>query len=273
MEEKNSKKGSVSAILLIIALIVIGVMAFFLYQLNNEKNAEAENVKKMEVEIHNLENDNKNLQLRIETLEDIVGKLNDEELKIPDVEEGEEKEYIEMTEENYNKYNSNGYRFEILDMVSNDDDTVTISGVVYKLKELPTLSEDEYNELLDGKKVTVMGYEMEKIEEDTAGHDLVIGTSDETYIRFYVSENDDGTGKLYDYTEAALYELTDIYMEIIVDKDIDTESGFGNISLEEYLKGWFGTGEAAKEIEMIPGYNTEFIFEDGECTLIKFTSV
>ena len=44
--------------------------------------------------------------------------------------------YIEMTEENYNKYNTNGYQFVILDMQENNNSTLTIKGRVYKEKEL-----------------------------------------------------------------------------------------------------------------------------------------
>ena len=259
MGEKKTIKASLLTFFLILAIIAIVVMAYFLYKLNNEKIAETEKVADLQNEISNLETTDNNLN-------DKINNSDNSNVKEDNI------NYIEMTETNYKKYNSNGYQFEIADMISNANNTVTIKGRVYKLKELPTLSKKQYQDLIDGKTITLMGYEM-KINgsEDNVGHDFVIESTGD-WMKFYVDQDSDGTGKLFDYTEAALYEGTDTYMQITVDKDISTESGSGNIPLKQYLNNWSGMAEL-KDTEMLPSYNTEFIFENGKCSSIVFTGV
>ena len=49
-------------------------------------------------------------------------------------------------------------------------------------------------------------------------------------------------------------------------------TGFTNSeNLKEYLKTWTGNIEL-KDEEMLPGFNDEFIFENGKCTSIIFTN-
>ncbi len=259
MEENKVKRISLSTFLLIIAIIVIIIMAYFLYKINNERIVKTEEVISLQNEVSNLESKVNSLNEKINN----NSNTNNDNIN-----------YIEMTEANYQTYNSNGYRFEISDMISNTDSTVTIKGRVYKLKDLPTLSQKQYQDLLEGKTITLMDYEM-KISEDEngkdSGHDFLIESTGD-WIKFYVDQNSDGTGKLSDYTEAALYESTDIYMQITVDNSISTKSGYGDISLKQYLNNWIGKKEL-KDTELLPGYNTEFIFENGKCSSILFTSV
>ena len=93
MEKDQNLKIKLLTFFLILSVIIIILMGYSLFKLNNTKTA-VENVNKSEIN------------------------------------------YIEMTEENYNKYNSNGYQFVILDMQENNNNTVTIKGRVYKEKEL-----------------------------------------------------------------------------------------------------------------------------------------
>ena len=54
MEGKSEKKGSLTTIVLIFALIVIVFMGLLIYRIGNEKNSEAEKVKKLEEQVKNL---------------------------------------------------------------------------------------------------------------------------------------------------------------------------------------------------------------------------
>lgn len=187
-------------------------------------------------------------------------------------------EYIDMTEENYKKYNNeNGkYIFKLLDMTSNGNGTVTIKGRVYKNIDLPILTKEQYNDLLNGKNVNLMGHEMKKnLDEELEGHDLLIEMANEgdPFFKFYVDRNNDGTGKLYDYCEIGIYEGTNIYMKLQVDENIETESGLGKFQLKYYLQNWGGMYLYDEYEEFNPLYNDEFIFEDGVCKKIIFNSI
>lgn len=186
--------------------------------------------------------------------------------------------YIEMTEENYKKYNNDEYLFKIFNIKRNNNKTITIQGRVYKVRELPTLTEEQYNDLANGETVKIMEFEMKLtsdenlIDEDGtyAGHDLYIVS--ENNISFYVSKNDDGTGTLYDAAEIALCDGTDIYMQITLDNNTPTESGLGNMPLSKYLNNKIGYTKLDDTV-VLDTYNTEFTFKNGKCTSIFFPSV
>ena len=79
MEEKKSLKISLSTFLLLIAILVIIVMAYFMYKLNNEKNAEIQKVTKLNNQVSSLESTTKNLQGKIDNVSNIVN--NDANIK------------------------------------------------------------------------------------------------------------------------------------------------------------------------------------------------
>lgn len=82
MEEKKSIKISLSTLFLILALIVIVVMAYFLYKLNNEKIAETEKVSALNNQVSNLENKIENLQGTIDNVSNIVSDTKNENIKV-----------------------------------------------------------------------------------------------------------------------------------------------------------------------------------------------
>ena len=118
--------------------------------------------------------------------------------------------------------------------------------------------------------------------------------TEESYKKYNIGEyqyrisnmidNNDGTitikGRVYKEKDGtrlvdegiATYIGTDIYMKINVDENTSTESGLGNISLKEYLKSYHENDETKDEITTRT-YHEELVFEDGKCTLIKFTSI
>lgn len=188
--------------------------------------------------------------------------------------------YIEMTEENYNKYNTNGYQFVILDMQENNNSTVTIKGRVYKEKELPILTLTQYENLASGQSVNILGYEMKftknedlKDENNTyAGHDLYIESASDG-VSFYVSKNDDGTANLFYPSEISLFDGTDIYMQITLDNTITISYDGGQTTLKQYLQNYSFTSYKVFDILALPLLHDEFIFENEKCTEIQFTNV
>jgi hypothetical protein len=83
-------------------------------------------------------------------------------------------------------------------MKENKNNTITIQGRVYKEKELPILTQSQYEDLINNKTVNILGYEMKltdnadfKDEDNTyAGHDLYI-ESVNNELSFYVDKNND----------------------------------------------------------------------------------
>lgn len=236
MEKNQNLKIKLLTFFLIISVIIIILMGYSLFTLNNTKPT-VKNINKSEIN------------------------------------------YIEMTEENYNKYNTNGYQFVILDMQENNNSTLTIKGRVYKEKELPILTLTQYENLANGQSVNILGYEMKftenedlKDENNTyAGHDLYIESASDG-VSFYVSKNDDGTANLFYPSEISLFDGTDIYMQITLDSTTPTTSGWGNITLGKYIKNYTPFFDP-KDTVHLNLYHDEFIFENGKCISIFFTSM
>ena len=253
-------KKVIEILLVLVVIAIIGIMGVLIYKLNNEKNLSNEKI----ISLNN----------QVQILEETIENLKNENSK--ELETENEIEYIEMTEENYKQYNTNGYRFEIAMMKVVGDGTATVSGRVYKEKELPTITAEEYQTLLNGNTVQVMGVEMKATvfeKAELAGHDMLIeAVSKESALTYYVTKNTDGTGKLAYYGPDISCIGTDIYLELIVDENVPTESGLGNITLKEYLQGWSGDGKMPDEVDL-PDYNEEIVFENGKCVKILFTSI
>ena len=74
MEKK--KKISVQTILLIIAVIIIGVMAFFIYKLSTEKAEEKEKVANSNNQVSSLESTVEDLQGKLDTIANIINSNN-----------------------------------------------------------------------------------------------------------------------------------------------------------------------------------------------------
>jgi hypothetical protein len=73
MEKNNSNgKAGLSAVLLVIALIVIAVMAFFMYQLNNEKNIETKKSQELQAQVDKLNGTVNDLQGKISKVSEAI---------------------------------------------------------------------------------------------------------------------------------------------------------------------------------------------------------
>ena len=201
-------------------------------------------------------------------------------------------EYIEMTEAKYKEYSTSPYSFRIQEMVQNDNRTITIKGRVYKEIELLSITKEQYNDLINGKTIDLLGYQMKvnKDEDsDNGGYDLLITSTGNKWMKFYVEKNSDGSGKLHWYTEREMYEGTsfqegetgrfvgtDIYMQITLDENLKCKWGNESKTLQQEYFNRKSNGTLnikEKDDTVLPFANDEFIFQKGNCTSIIFSNI
>lgn len=72
MEEKKALKISLSTFFLILAIIVICVMVYYIYKLNNEKNIETIKAENLNSKVNSLENKVNDLQEKINTISSTI---------------------------------------------------------------------------------------------------------------------------------------------------------------------------------------------------------
>ncbi len=286
MEEKKTVKISLSTVLLIISVIIIVVMAYFLFKLNNEKTTETGNVSDADTKISNLEN----------TLNSLDEKTNNNSNNVNNSDNSTSNNnnvnYIEMTEENYKKYNTSPYSYRIQDMIQNKDGTITIKGRVYKETDFLSITKEQYQDLVNNKTVDILGYNMKVNKEedpDNGGYDLLITSTGDKWMKFYVEKNSDGTGKLIYYTEMEMYvgtpfepgEIgryigTDTYIQITLNEELKCTWGKSTITLkQEYdSRKENNTLHTTNSHDTVfPLLNDEFVFKNGKCTSIVFSNV
>ena len=187
--------------------------------------------------------------------------------------------YIEMTEANYKKYNTSPYSFRIQELIDNNNGTITINGRVYKEIELPSITKEQYDTLVNGKTINLLGYQM-KVNKDedpnNGGYDMLITSTGAKWMKFYVKKNNDGSGKLYWYTEIEMYVGTDKYMQITLDKSLQCKRDNDSKTLQQEYNDRKSNGTLNINDEddtMFPLANDEFIFKNGQCTSIIFSNV
>jgi len=194
--------------------------------------------------------------------------LNDIKIIVEKEDNKNEIQYIEMTEDNHKKYNTEKYQFRYEDIINNNDKTITIKGRVYEEIELPIITKEQYQELMADKTIDLLGHKMKVSESnDFGGHDLLIESIDDWMI-FYVDKNSDGTGTLMYGSEIALYKKTNTYMKITVDESIPTEG----YSLKQLVGNNMLENQDSQELRMLPVLNDCYIFENGKCTSITFST-
>ena len=287
----EKKKGSLSIVFLVIVIILIIVMGALLYMQKTEADRH----------IAELENNASELQ---ETINDLQGKIDSISNTInsnKDVDKNSSTDttinntdsiqYIEMTEANYKKYNTLPNYFRIQEMIDNKNGTITIRGRVYQETELLKITKEQYEDLLDGKVIDLLGYQM-KVNKDEApnngGYDMLItSTIEEKWLKFYVERNTDGSGKLHYYTEEEMYRATpfkedetgrfigtNTYLQITLDDKLKCESGNVSSTLREEFNKSNGLFNINKNDDIkLPYLNDEFYFENGKCVSIRFSGV
>ena len=203
----ENKKSRLSIIFLVIAIILVLVMGVVLYMQNIELNkqiAEHENnASKLQETIKDLQEEIDSISNTINSNKDVDKELSTETI-INNNSNNSSSKYVEMTEENYKKYNTLPNYFRIQEMIDNEDGTITIRGRVFKETELLKITKEQYIELVDGKVIDLLGYQMKiNNDEDSDNGDydmLITSISEEKWMKFYVEKNIYGSGKLHYYT-------------------------------------------------------------------------
>lgn len=250
---KNEGKISIPLlIILVIILIIIIVIAlvFFTKNQNNER-LNTDNVKVID--------DNTIFEDKIINENNIVK---------------EEKKYDVLTEDiNYYLNTSKDETFRVQDVIHNADNTITLKGRVYKYLDLPALTKAQYNALLEGKSLDILGEKVTKEPDNTraeeAGYEisLVVETKEhEDEMIYYANRNADGSATLYYGSDTKLAEGTDIYLKLTLRNDTICEINEQETTIEKYYTQDIHRED--KNLTRLYTENIEFAFEQGECWLV-----
>lgn len=189
-----------------------------------------------------------------------------------------EKNYIELTEENYNKYvlDTADQTFIIQDAINNGNGSFTIRGRVYKYIEIPnTITQDQYQALLNGKALNILGERVVKSSNDAeaheAGYDMELVIQSQKYnlpMVYYVKRNDDGSGRIYKGSEAELAEGTDIYMQITLSANLPCIYNDDKMTLMDRYTENYHIKDVDKTRLILD--NDKFVFKNGQCVEIEY---
>jgi hypothetical protein len=276
MEERKNIKISLSAIVLILAMIVIVIMSYLVYKFYNEKTIETEKVSDLNNQITSLQSTIDNLQGTIDTISNTINSTSvnasNSSVNVSNTSNSSSngKGYIELNEANFNKYNNENYSFDILSISKNNDGTYTISGRVYEEVELPTLSKDEYQQLKNGNKVNIFGIEFVKSADDVTDfgeYDFSISSNSDQILNsvdFFVMQNSDGTASLYYGSEYKFVKTTNIYMSATVNKTVFDE---------EYSEYSSDEKSSSDNYTIIVNDTYDIEFQNGKISSFKWTGV
>lgn len=281
------------AMIVTIVVIIVIVFAMILVLRNNEDTDE--NVANTDISstsniTNNITDDNNaNLNTSIDIDEDDnyipnsngISIINNENEFISDLDKptnNTEKNYIELTEENYNKYvlDTADQTFIIQDAINNGNGSFTIRGRVYKYIEIPnTITQDQYQALLNGKALNILGERVVKSSNDAeaheAGYDMELVIQSQKYnlpMVYYVKRNDDGSGRLYKGSEAELAEGTDIYMQITLSANLPCIYNDDKMTLMDRYTENYHIEDVDKTRLILD--NDRFVFENGQCVEIEY---
>ena len=287
----ENKKGSLSTVFLVIAIMLIIVMGVFMYMQKTEADRQIAELENNASEMQETIND---LQGKIDSISNTINSNKDVDKNSSTdttINNTNSTQYIEMTEENYKKYNTLPNYFRIQEMIDNKNGTITIRGRVFQETELLKITREQYGDLLEGKVIDLLGYQM-KVNKDedpnNGGYDMLItSTIEEKWLKFYLEKNTDGSGKLHYYTEEEMYRQTpfkedetgrfigtNTYLQITLDDNLKCESGNASTTLREEFNKSNGILNINKNDDIkLPYLNDEFNFENGKCVSIRFSGV
>lgn len=158
--------------------------------------------------------------------------------------------------------------FRIQDVIHNNNNTITLKGRVYKYVDLPEkLSAKEYQAVLNGKSLNIMGEKATKLEDSKkaqeAGYEIALKIDNKKMKNeclYYVTKNEDGTANLYNGSESLIAEGTDKYLEITLNNNFICYIIDEKIKLKDYYKR--DVHIANKNKTRLPYENAEFVFEE-----------
>lgn len=287
------KNKIVIAMIVTIVVIIVIVFAMILVLRDNEdtdENVANTNISSTSNITNNITDDNNtNLNTSTNIDEDDnyipnsngISIINNENEFISDLDKptnNTEKNYIELTEENYNKYvlDIADQTFIIQDAINNGNGSFTIRGRVYKYIEIPnTITQDQYQALLNGKALNILGERVVKSSNDAeaheAGYDMELVIQSQKYnlpMVYYVKRNDDGSGRLYKGSEAELAEGTDIYMQITLSANLPCIYNDDKMTLMDRYTENYHIEDVDKTRLILD--NDKFVFENGQCVEIEY---
>ncbi len=176
--------------------------------------------------------------------------------------------YDLMTTDSYFNNSRKNKTFRIQDVIHNKNKTITIKGRVYEYIELPEkLSAEEYNALLAGKALNILGEKVTKLDNNEkaqeAGYEIALKIENKRIKNeclYYVTKNEDGTANLYNGSESSIAEGTDKYLEITLNNNFICYVLDEKIELKDYYKK--DVHIANKNKTRILHENAEFVFEE-----------
>ena len=207
----------------------------------------------------------------------IVNEANNESIKFIDTENKDinngQKNYVEMNPENYTEANKDNKTFRIQDVIHNNDGTITIKGRVYQYIDLPsTISADEYQALLNGKSLNILGEKVTKVQDDTlaneAGYDIALKIETQKYnynMYYYATENEESqTAELFNGSDSSIAVGTDTYLQKTLNGNFECIYFDEKISLNEYFKNDVHIEDLNKT--RLLHQNDEFIIDEEDGT-------
>lgn len=206
----------------------------------------------------------------------VVNEANNENTKYIDTDRADlnnsEKVYEEINMENYYENNKDKKTFRIQDVIHNNDGTITIKGRVYQYLNIPSaLSAEEYQALLKGKSLNILGEKVTKVQDDNiaqeAGYEIALKIETKKYnydLYYYANKNEDGTATLYNGSDSSVAEGTNIYMQKTLNGNFECIYFDEKISLNEYFKNDVHIEDLNKT--RLLHQNDEFIIDEEDGT-------
>ena len=206
MEEKNTKKVSLSSCLLIIAIIAIIAMGIYIYKLNKDKIAEIQKSTELQSQVNSLNGTVSNLQGKIDSISNTINSNND-----TNKEENEKNQ----TSSNISK-NQNNIKY---------DEEISISD----LKDLNSENLEKYYEQYNGKILKITGYVTDIGETEIFLSSVGLSDNDKNLKKTYVSggTNDTSLAKILNSLKKG--EKISIIGWLSVDKSIPLSLDIMNV--------------------------------------------
>ncbi len=273
-ENQNQAKKSYSVglptFLLFIALIAIGVMGYFLFNISKEKDNAVSEANNLKSQIDDMNNTIYDMQTQLDSYSKTFSSKASSSLENTSNDRESSSTQTEYEEIDEKLDNIDG--LFITDIEENND-KYTLKGVIYSQY---TLTKNELNEAIsDGElKLNDTNYTLKKDESNEENQYLLIDPNSENNDALYaIRKNDSNNYYIIALAQISdVWKLTDSYRQITIDKNTKVESDYSGviISASEEFEN-FKKVSPKDTTNPSPIYNFEF--KNGECTkLICLTS-
>ncbi len=218
--EKNAENQKFHAVLLIAILILLFILAFVI-KLSNDKKQEI-----MSVVDNNESMVNEKIENDAEMLESITDKEDKTETEENKVEDNKSDSKIaKFTKEVVDNLDENEC-IELVKIIDNKDNTVTLNLRKYKKADIPELTEEQYNELIKNNEI--------EIEDEIFTYNPRVNVlTNSKYVSF---ELDKENKKLESYPMTIFYVATDEYYTITCASDLKVYNDIYDDAFETILQ-------------------------------------